>query len=277
MPEFLGSGIWPSLARLARQPGVCEIDLRDVRMAYPPGTVGLLLLTQYRREHNLPTHIRCPRSTDVLNYLERIDFFAKAGACASFDADLEELSHHRRNPSDRFTEILTPSDEGFEEALTVIGGFLRKHFPEQADAAFRAFEEVLQNIDDHSAPGRDPAYSCVQVQVFETGIELALGDLGVGFRASLSRNPNLAPFESEEEALRGALIHRYTRLPNNRARGGGLRHAVDTVRERGGIVRIRSRDGTVHNRPNSGRLAFDSVAHAFPGTLVAMQIPRRSP
>ncbi len=271
---YLGHLDWHSLARVANKSSSCEIDLRDVRVVYPPGSVALLLASRYRHDLGFETIIRCPENPDVLNYLERIDFFRKAKEYVCFEPDVESLARNRRNPSNKLTELLTPSEAGFPEVLDVVAAFLREHSPAQARSTYSALDELLCNIDDHSAPGFDAAYSCAQIQVFREAVELALGDLGIGILNSLSRNTSLPPLASDAAALNGALIHRYSRLANNRTRGGGLRRAADVIIQRGGEFRVRSYRGHAYNRRGSSQLRFEDVSGSFPGTIVSVRIPR---
>lgn len=272
---YLGTESWHVFSRWAHHRGACTCDLEKTIQVYPPGVVALLLLARYRSERGLATQIIPPQSADVRNYLERIDFFANVATHAAVTQNVAYLQGNRRNHTGKFTELLTPTEHGFPEALEVIWGFLKKFIPEHR-RVYGVFDEVLTNIADHSAPdGARPAYSCAQVQIYQDKIELAFGDLGVGFRESLSRNPQLPRFASDRDALRAALLERSSRLAHtDRARGGGLRRAVDVVHQFGGTVDIRSWHGKGWHSPGMTLPRVQSVTPGFPGTLVRMMIPR---
>lgn len=268
---YLGHTDWGTLAAKAANAQFAELNLEAVRVAYPPGSVALLLLARYRELMGCSTRIRCPQNTDVLNYLERIDFFHKAGAGVDFDADLPALAKHRRFPSTRFTELLTPSDEGFEEVQNVLYDFVRQNARQQANALYAAVDEILRNVSDHSAPGNNAAFSCAQIQVYKNAVELAVGDLGVGFLGSLNRNPLLPKLASDRDALEGAMIEKYSRL-GDRERGGGLRFAADAVQKSGGSMRVQSYCGFAYTVRDGIR--FQQHATAFPGTILSVRVPR---
>lgn len=272
---YLGAESWRSFSQWAHDLGACTCDLAKTVQVYPPGVVALLLLARYRSEQGLATRIIPPQSADVLNYLERIDFFANVSTHAALTENVAYLQGNRRKHSGMFTELLTPTEHGFPEAKEVIWGFL-KRFHIQHTNVYSVFDEVLSNIADHSAPdGGPPAYSCAQVQIYQDKIELAFGDLGVGFRESLARNPDLPRFTSDRDALRAALLERSSRLAHtDRARGGGLRRAVDVVHQFGGTVDILSWQGKAWQVPRFNLPQIKSVSPGFPGTLVRMMIPR---
>jgi hypothetical protein len=268
--QYLGQTDWATLARQTT-PAEAVVDLEDVRVAYPPGSVALLLLAKFREMRGWRTRIRCPQNSDVLNYLERIDFFRKLGSTVDCDVDLEALAKHRRYRSGKFTELLTPSNDGFSEVLTVLFNFMEQNVSKHATTAFTAVDELLVNVADHSAPGRDAAFSCAQIQVYKEAVELAVGDLGIGIRASLKRNPELPRFTSDMQALQGAMLNGYSRLVQS-SRGGGLRFAADRVIESGGAIRVQSYGGLAYTRERLVR--FHEETDQFPGTIISVRIPR---
>lgn len=271
--QYLGQAEWAALAQLAICADACCCDLRDVRCVYPPGVVALILLARHRAKSGLTTAVRAPLDQDVLNYLERIDALARLNGLVEFDRDLSRLASNRRNPASTFTEVLTPEDPEFENALELIWSHFEREVPAELPLVFSAFEEVFRNIGEHSDPARaGGAFCCVQVQVYEQAIELAFGDLGVGFLATLRANRQLPPLANETAALRGVLLHAYSRHAHEN-RGGGLRRASDVVARLEGDFRVISRDGVGRRYRGEGH-RFSNIPHAFPGTLVWMRIPR---
>ena len=274
--RYLGATCWYELARWSTLPEEWLCDLGDVRCAYPPGTVALLLAVRHRSGCGLITRIRPPADLNVLNYLERIDFFSKVREYATIEESVDHLRSNRRNRTGTLTELVSPTETGFDEAREVIWGFLKRHTPAQLSQAYGAFDEVLTNVADHSAPGAPAADSHVQVQVYRGAIELAFGDLGVGFRESLSLNPDLPRYPDESAALRAVLIEGHSRLAHHQPnRGGGLKQTFEVVHRLGGSAQALTRDGTAEWRGSTAQPRFGHWTVAFPGTLVRMRIPKQ--
>jgi hypothetical protein len=273
---FLGKDSWTVLAQAARTPCCCVLDMGEVAVAYPPGAVALMLALEYRAKQGLLTQLHPPRSADVLNYLERIDLFRRAAAFTKFSSDVSGLSCNRRNASALFTELLAPRDDGVQTALNVVENFVRRHGASKFTCIYTAMEETLGNVDDHSLLGHGVAESYAQVQVYRGWIEIALGDLGVGFRASLAENPELPAMCSERDALRAALVQRYSRLSHvDSMRGGGLRQALSVVAKSGGAARVQSHGATAIQCHGQTEPLIGSSTYHFPGTLLHFRIPKQ--
>lgn len=273
---YLGIHGWSVFAELSAYTEPCICDLRKVLYVYPPGIVGLILMLHKRAGAGLPTEIMLPQNSDVLNYLERVDFLSKLPDDVKLDQDVSFLAYNQRNQSDYFSELLTPTNIDFDQVKNVIWSFLEREVSGEVHPIFGAFEEVLQNIQDHSDPSRNQAaYYCIQVQVYQGAIELAFGDLGVGFLATLRRNPELLHLQNEVSALRGALLYGYSRFAHEKVhRGGGLRRASQIIVNRfGGKFKVLSQNGEALQSQTDGQ-KFETTQHAFPGTLVWMYIPR---
>lgn len=275
---FLGVDCWGAFARAAEDTSVSTCDLSGTITAYPAGVVGLLLLAHHRARLGQPLRVQPPTNPDLLNYLERIDLFSRLAECADIAGDVEHLRRNRRYESNRFTEIIDPANRGFSEVLSVIWEFFERTDPTRKERAFGIFDEVLANIRDHSSPEAPAAAACcVQIQVYRRSIELAFGDLGVGFRTSLSCNPHLRRYATDAQALKAAVLERHSRLSHeDQNRGGGLRRAFDLVHEVGGSGRILTRNGRVQQTGVIFRPIFGTTESTFPGTLAQFLLPRRA-
>jgi hypothetical protein len=278
MGMFLGMDSWELLARAAAMPEPCILDLSDVVMVYPPGTVALLLALEHRSKHGRSTEIRAPRSADVLNYLERIDLFRRAAPHATFADSITALRTNRRNATGTFTELLTPRGDGLQAPLNVAEAFLREHAPTNWRKIYCGVEETLGNVWDHSLARDSPAESYAQVQVYRGCIEIAVGDPGVGFRASLARNPELPVFASEQDALKAVLLQRLScRSHLEPFRGGGLRRALNAITGAGGWARIATRGAAAVHTVHAPEPVLAHTGTLFPGTLLNLRIPKQRP
>lgn len=281
--RFLGHHQWSELAKAAAAPELFVCDLSRTMVVYPPGVVALALITHARAEAGRATRLVLPPTNhDVLNYLGRIDFFEHIHPDTVLDGDVSSLSRHRRNPSSRFTELIAIREQGFGDVAEVVWTHLKEQSLEEAQSVFPAFEELLTNIAEHSAPGADrPARCLVQVQMYAGEVDLAFGDLGLGYLATLRQNPELPSLAVETEALRGVLVEGYSRLGHrDEDRGGGLRHVHDTVRRLEGRMELLSKDGLARadaewgGRRGAGpEIRTERLPIPFPGTMAWIQLP----
>jgi len=263
------------LARYARHGDTLEVNLTDVEWITPAGIVGLAMIAEYRTARGLWTNVSPPADDDVLNYLGRIDFFRHLPQRAVLNQDLSHLRRHERNQSHHFTELIRVSERDSSDVCEVVSTFLEKQFPTWWRRAYHPFEEVISNINSHASLGLDSAaFARAHVQWYSNRLELAFGDLGVGFLETLSSNPQHSHLSSEEAALRGAFEEGLSRFyrSDEEHRGGGLRGIGDTVRRLGGRVVVRSGNGLLSQTKN-GRRRYRSLLDSLPGSFVWIRLP----
>lgn len=260
------------------------VDLSNVEFAYPPGLVALSLVVSYRGRNGKSTELTVPEETDVLTYLNRVDFFESLHREARIYDDLSELEDHNRNPSIRFTEVVVLKEEEIDDANTVVRRFLQKYI-DGWRGPYDVFNEVLINARDHSraheADGAERSgleFGVLQIQVYKNRLELALGDIGDGIRRTLNTSPD-HDFESTASAMETALergVSRFSHRPGSEGkgeRGGGLRRVKNVVDEIGGTLDMRSYEGIA--RLKDGELHCEDHSTCFPGTLVRIELPSR--
>lgn len=282
---FLGHHQWKQLSRGCRVDHLFICDLSGTVRVYPPGVVALALTAHYRAAEGRQTRILPPKDVDVLTYLNRIDFIEQIRPYAHVVGDLSWLKGHRRRSSEGFSELIAARDQRYEDVADVVWNHLQGEAPEEAQPTYSAFEELLANIEEHSAPSEDrPAHSFVQVQGYRQEIDLAFGDLGVGYRTSLRKNPDFRDLADETEALRGVLMDGYSRFGDREERGGGLRHVWQRVQRLDGRMKILSGDGLARSDAGDGGAKTEisagpapdlsAISDAFPGTMAWIQLPR---
>lgn len=265
---------WASLAAACRDP-YANVDLSGVTYVHPPGAVALVLAARARSDAGLPPPcVVPPASVDVRTYLERVDVVGKLEALGTDVSGFDDVRHHRRLASATFTEVLD-EDGGLEPVLPVLWAFLVAQLGERgARAAYSPLVALVSNVDRHADPGGGPPPAAAHVQVYSNRIELAVGDLGAGFHASLTRNPLHAALPSDEAALRAAIRDGATRHADPR-HGGDVARVVRRVRGLGGVVRVQSRDGAA--RATAPRVDYRTEPVVFPGALVSLRLPRTAP
>jgi anti-anti-sigma regulatory factor len=266
--------------------GDIAIDLEEVRFVDPYGMVGLLALARFLRQQGLKPILMLPRSGDVMNYLDRMDFSRHAEQLCSLDlATLwAEGEYSRSTHSDVLLEItpITRSedihyivDRVRERAQTILSQNL--HYAQTAiDGFVVALSEVCQNIPEHS---EDVGYVAIQKYFYgrrlgKNVVKIAVMDLGVGFQASLAPRYALRTAAwTDVAALRLAIFEGATRY-DDPGRGQGLSAVRRFVERWHGKLLIRSGTARVGLSPDWDRTATRQVGLVpFPGTQVSIVLP----
>ncbi len=137
------------------------------------------------------------------------------------------------------------------------------------------FEELGANVVDHS--GRpETGYGFVQVDPSRHRLELAFADCGVGFRASLQRNPELQGRVADDaEALQLAMSPRITGTQSPRTNMGiGLKLLADFSDVLGGDLWIASGSAMLHRKTTAGQRT-NVIRSILPwrGTWISLDAP----
>ena len=263
---------WAALAAVCHDPGA-GVDLSAVAYVHPPGAVALVLAARARQAAGLPPLVVVPPvSGDVRTYLERVDVVAKLEALGTDVSGFADVRHHERHASASFTEVLD-EEGGLEAATPVLWTFLVAQLGEcGAPVAYSPLVALVSNVDRHADPTGGPTPpAAAHVQVYSNRIELAVGDLGSGFRASLAQNPLYGGLPTDKAALLAAIRDGATRHADPR-HGGDVARVVRRVRVLEGAVRLQSRDGVA--QATASRVDYRTAGVPFPGTLVSLRLPK---
>jgi anti-sigma regulatory factor (Ser/Thr protein kinase) len=254
--------------------GEPELTLRLPAGAFvrPTGIVLLAAGIAERQRSGLRTRIvRDPGAEDAWQYLQRIDFFAALGV--SIDEDFE-----RHDPRGRFVTLRRITDERLARALAEESAdCLEARVQGVASSLLRTarfvFEELGVNVVQHSGA---PDTGFGVLQSYSNRIEIAFADRGIGFLASLQRNPELAGrIEDEAEALQLAVGKGLTGTSAPRKNmGWGLALLQQFADLLGGELWIASGGALLRRRTLAG--ARTTTVHACPpwrGSWVCLEAP----
>lgn len=259
-----------------------DIDLRDVSFIDPYGMVGLLEIGELLRKEGIQKRMLLPNSEEVLRYLERMNFFELASSYFDLDPSKPNLSEKylRSSYSDVLLEI-TPIEKSDDihfivgkvkdRAHSILARHL--HYDDKAINGFIvALSEVCQNIIEHS---ENKGFVGIQKYHFQKNlnknvVKIAVMDIGIGFRKSLSRRFSLKDdFQAIEKALlQGA--SRYT----DEGRGHGLAAVRRFVNQWNGKLSIRSGTARLSIIPSWawGKEKEPNLAY-FPGSQISILLP----
>lgn len=268
---------WETIAELAHYTGNSIVSFETLQSAHPAGSVALILAAKHRQKEHHATLILTPKSKTALDYLMRIDFPRLARRYSVlFDRPQQRLEQLYRQDRDRFTEILQVGAPRAKRVFDQVKDYYRNRFRGHFARAWSTFEQVFSNIEDHTASsGERPALNIIQVQGYQQHLEVAFGDLGMGFLKSLKRNPAHTTVVSEQEALSRVILDEESGLGHqNKNRGGGLRKALDAIQKLGGSFRLVSGDGVAFRGARKHEnFQFTAMQPSFPGTIMAVWIP----
>jgi len=257
------------------------IDLRDVTFIDPYGMVGILEIGELFQAEGIQKRILFPRLEEVLKYLERMDFFKFAERYFILDSSEMKLSERflRSTDTDVLLEI-TPIEKS-DDIHFIVGKVKERahsilerhlHYEERAINGFIvALSEVCQNIIEHS---RTRGFVGIQKYYWQNLkkniVKIAVSDIGIGFRRSLSERFSL---DSDAEAIEKALLHGASRYAD-KGRGHGLAAVKRFVNEWNGKLSVRSGTARLAILPKWGRGKRKETKLAyFPGAQINIILP----
>jgi len=257
------------------------IDLRDMTFIDPYGMVGLLEIGELSRSGVMQTLLFLPESEEVLKYLERMDFFKYINKYFKLKPPEPEMpeKYLRSSYTDVLLEItpIKKSDDIHfivgkikDRAQAILTNHL--HYDERTINGFIvALSEVCQNILEHS---EKTGFVGIQKYYFQNlnknVVKIAVMDIGIGFRKSLSERLEL---KDDLEAIEKALLHSASRYAD-RGRGHGLASVRRFVHQWNGKLSIRSGTAKLSIIPQwaRGRKREVNLSY-FPGAQINIMLP----
>lgn len=258
-----------------------KIELQALSFIDPYGMVGLLEMGRLFQTASNRKTLYLPKSEDVLNYLERMDFFRFAAKYFRLEPTKPQISekYWRSSYSDVLLEI-TRIEES-DDIHFIVGkvrdraqAILTRHlqYDERAINGFIvALSEVCQNILEHS---QHTGFVGIQKYRFQgigkNVVKIAVMDTGIGFRKSLSERFSL---KSDFDSIEKALLHGASRYADE-GRGQGLAAVRRFVNQWNGKLSIRSGTAKLSIIPEWawGKERVSKLTH-FPGAQVNILLP----
>lgn len=258
-----------------------KIDLQEVAFIDPYGMVGLLELGELLKRDNIQKILRLPKSEEVIKYLERMDFFRFAGDYFTLKPSKPQISEKYLRSS--YTDVLleiTPIEKS-DDIHFIVGKVKDRahailarhlHYDERAINGFIvALSEVCQNIIEHS---ENKGFVGIQKYHFQNinknVVKIAVMDLGVGFRMSLSERFSL---KDDLDAIEKALLHGASRHAE-KGRGHGLAAVRRFINQWNSKLSIRSGAARLSIIPQWawGKEKELNLTH-FPGAQISILLP----
>jgi anti-sigma regulatory factor (Ser/Thr protein kinase) len=258
-----------------------QIDLHDISFIDPYGMLGLLEIGELCMLEDIKKTVLLPKSGEVIKYLDRMDFFSYAKNYFFFDPPASGLASnfHRSSDSDVLLEI-TPIEKSNdihyivgkvqERAQAILATHLR--YDDRAINGFIvALSEICQNIIEHSENKGFVGIQKYRYQSMNKNIvKIAVMDVGVGFRKSLSHRFKL---RDDLEAIDKGLLQGASRYEDE-GRGHGLAGVRKFVNQWNGKLSIRSGTARLSIIPSWAR-GNDKMRGLtnFPGAQINIVLP----
>ncbi len=258
-----------------------QIDLGMVSFIDPYGMLELLEIGELCLLEDVKKSVTLPHAPEVIAYLDRMDFFLYAKRYFSFEYSPSGISekYQRSLDSDVLLEI-TPIERSNdihyivgkvrERAQAILARHL--HYDDRAINGFIvALSEVCQNIIEHS---ETTGYVGIQKYRYQSMnkniVKIAVMDVGVGFRKSLSHRFKL---KGDLDAIDHALLHGASRHEDE-GRGHGLAAVRRFVEQWQGKLSIRSGTARLSIIPPWARgMEQERKLISFPGSQINIILP----
>ena len=247
-----------------------RIDLTAVTLLSP---YALVYLGMFLRRHNARGKgfdVGLPRNRKARQYLQRQKFFERF----DFDtAGMVEESIDSLGASTALDDIIdVPAREDIGNEVTVpILNVLRSN---KVDIDTSRFAEFASELVDNFAQHAEHPLAAVAMQYYpgERRVALAVGDCGVGVRASLAGTVKYAYLRnrSHTEAILKALEPQVSRKWEG---GMGLTDATTGVLDMGGQLTIASGDAIAIMDEQGARAGKKS--HSLTGVQIEVSVPER--
>jgi len=262
-------------------------DATHVRWADPYGMVGLLALGQVHAQDGVKPLLKLPETGDVVSYMTRMGFFEHAETMFELNG-ARPKARGDGSESEVLLEITAVnSHQDVHKVVDLVNVRGMKilttqlHYPRQEAFQFSVIlSEVCQNIIEHAEAGgwvATQTYNWTK-KLGRRVVVIAVMDLGIGFRASLSAaQAGRHSRWDDATALEAAFMHGQTRF-HDPGRGQGLQQIRKMVGRWGGRISIRSGTARIADIPpwDEGSPLQEALPH-LPGSQIGIVLPARVP
>jgi hypothetical protein len=239
--------------------GVLTVDLRGVAGVAPSAIVATIAQAAQARAAGRDFAVRGPRG-ELSSYAARM----RLGRMLDELDVNHDLPHRReRDQSEHLLELREiDSGTAAERLAALVYRKVRPLDAALAKALHQSVGEIADNVPDHAA---SVGYLAAQTLPRRRQLWLAVGDAGVGMRATLAARGA----GDDEQAIVLATRDHVSRF-DDPDRGIGLPTALRLVKGRGGSVYIATGTASVRHFPRTRR--FLASPKPYPGTLVEARI-----
>lgn len=179
----------------------------------------------------------------------------------------------RVNESDavgRFHPLVPLIDqEAVEETSTDLVQIFRRVAPDSINSAEVVVQELLGNCFAHAELAGFHGLACAQYWAQGRKAQIAIGDGGIGVRASLGQNPEYADVLARQNSCELATGYEVTSKPGRGHSGYGLTLARQLIEQNGGTFFLVSHDEYFYSK--QGSIASGRMRNPLRGTLAVLE------
>ena len=243
------------------------IDLSGVSFIQPFALVYLGMFLRLHNSSGTNFNLIVPNEQFAREYLATQNFWARF----NFDPEIIEAEKlHRFTSSTSLNDIVDIENRpyiGEDIASAVRELLISNEVKVDVDEIEELVSELIDNFERHSTDN----LAVFTMQGNPRRLVIALGDCGIGIRASLVQNPrheHLAN-QPDHEAIRKA----FEPLVSAKLEGGtGLTDAKSTIGRYGGALTLMSGNGYFRLTPD-GREIANRASYDLPGVQIELTIP----
>ena len=243
------------------------IDLSDVSFIEPFALVYLGMFLRLHNSKGKSFDAIMPDEKFAREYLATQNFWERF----NFDPEIIEAEKlHRFTPSTALNDIVDIENEPYigEDIASAVRDLLTNNeIKVDVDEIEELVSELIDNFERHSTH----TLAAFTMQANPRRLIIAIGDCGIGIRASLIQNPRHEYLANQPhfEAVRKAFEPLVSAKPEG---GTGLTDAKSTIRRYRGTLTLMSGNGyfrlTSDGREVANRTSFD-----LPGVQLELSIP----
>ncbi len=247
------------------------VDLSNVTFFSP---FALLYLGMYLRHHVTAGryfNVLLPNDPKARAYLARMQFWERF----HFDAEVVRRENLFRRPASSswndIVDIENSGDIGEELADRLLELLRHQNVQVNRNLLAELVCELVDNFAQHST--RQLAACMTQYFPNKHTFSFAIGDCGIGIRASLSMNPAHADIASKSH--RSAAAEAFLPLVSRKHEGGmGLTQVAQGVKDEGGSLYLSTGDGYLTQDATNGR-KIGTQKLDLTGVIVQITFPER--
>lgn len=269
-PTPPGMDIPLAIANLVGPYGDVYVMAASMSVATPRDLCGLRALVEHAALVADSVHFDCPNDEQLHRYLDRMGFYDGLPANVAMSRQRPSLRGNRL--STKLIELRRiDSADAVEELANCVWHVAVAQFARGrvATACATAIASATENVLDHA---KSPIGGFVAARRYDqSGIELAVVDLGLGIPATLRQKPKYADL-SDLDAVQQALRDGVT-CTDEIGRGAGLSELIKAVRVAGTSTLV-IQSSTAHVSANAGHTAVQLMTQAkpMPGTWISLRL-----
>ncbi len=243
------------------------IDLSDVSFIQPFALVYLGMFLRLHNSKGMSFNAVMPNEQFVREYLATQNFWERF----NFDPEIIKSERlHRFTPSTSLNDIVDIESKpyiGEDIASAVRELLINNEVKVDVDEIEELISELIDNFERHSTH----ILAAFTMQGNPRRLVIALGDCGIGIRASLIQNPQheYLAARPHHEAIRKAFEPLVSAKPEG---GTGLTDAKSTIRRYRGTLTLMSGNG-YFRLTSDGREIANRTSYDLPGVQIELTIP----